>query len=76
MDSPPTYPDGLTPAVIDALITEVDAVVRPVRRVPPLFADRDAVLRRERRRTNRALARMARSVPLVASIAADENEAA
>lgn len=66
MDSPPVYPDGLTPAVIDALVAEVDAVVRPVRRVPLLFADREAVLRRERRRTNRALTRMARSLPLVA----------
>lgn len=66
MNSPPNYPDGLTQAVIDALLTEVDAAVRPVRRMPPLFADRDAALRRERRYTNRALARMARSIPVAA----------
>jgi hypothetical protein len=73
-------PDGLTEQVIDALLREVNAavagpratstlqagtVVRPVRGVPPLFADRDAALRRERRRANRALARVARSLPLV-----------
>ncbi|MGH3916288.1 MAG: hypothetical protein ACRDTC_23200 [Pseudonocardiaceae bacterium] len=76
MDSPPSYPDGLSPAVIDALITEVDAMVRPVRRVPPLFADRDAVLRRERRHTHRALARVVRSVPLAVPTVADRGEAA
>lgn len=76
MDSPPNYPDGLTRPVIDALIAEVDAVVRPVGRVPPLFADRDAALRRERRRANRALARVARSLPLVVPVVADGGEAA
>jgi hypothetical protein len=72
MNSPPNYPDGLTQAVIDDLLAEVDAAVRPVRRMPPLFADRDAVLRRERRYANRVLARVARSVP----VAADDEEAA
>ena len=76
MDSPPNYPDGLTRAVIDALIADVDAVSRPVRGVPPLFADRDATLRRERRRAHRALARMARSVPLVAPVVTDGEQAA
>jgi hypothetical protein len=66
MNGPPNYPDGLTQAVIDALLTEVDAVARPVRRMPPLFADRDAALRRERRYANRALARVARSMPVAA----------
>jgi hypothetical protein len=76
MNSPPNYPDGLTQAVIDALVTEVDALARPVHRVPPLFADRDAVLRRERRRTHRALARVARSLPLVVPVVADGEQAA
>jgi hypothetical protein len=38
VDSPSNYPDGLTQAVIDALVAEIDATVQPVRRVPPLFA--------------------------------------
>jgi hypothetical protein len=76
MDGPPYYPDGLTPAVIDALITEADAATRPVRPVPPLFADRDAALRREHRQTHRALARMARSSPLPAPVAANGEKAA
>jgi hypothetical protein len=76
MDGPSNYPDGLTRAVIDALIMEADAVALPVRRVPPLFADRDAALRRERRQTNRALARMAKSLALSAPVAADSAEAA
>ncbi|MGH3809507.1 MAG: hypothetical protein ACRDRU_23340, partial [Pseudonocardiaceae bacterium] len=75
-DSPPNYPDGLTQALIDALVAEVDAAVHPVRRVPPLFADRDAVLRRERRRANRALARAARLLPPVVLAVADGVEAA
>jgi hypothetical protein len=66
MNSPPNYPDGLTQAVIDALVTEVDALARPVHRVPPLFADRDTALRRERRHAHRALARVSRTVPVVA----------
>lgn len=76
MESPQNYPDGLTLVVIDALVAEVDAVVRPVRRVPALFADRDEVLRRERRRAHRALARMTRSLPLVVPVASDGGEAA
>jgi len=76
MESPQNYPDGLTVAVIDALVAEVDAVVRPVRGVPPLFADRDEVLRRERRRAHRALARVARSLPLGEPVGADGGEAA
>lgn len=76
MDSPPNYPDGLTQALIDALVTEADAAARPVRRVPPLFADRDTVLRRERRRANRALARAARSLPPVVLAVADGAQAA
>lgn len=76
MESPQNYPDGLTLAVIDVLIAEVDAVARPVRRVPPLFADRDEALRRERRRAHHALARVARSLPLVEPVAADGGEAA
>ena len=70
MDSPPNYPDGLTQALIEALITEVDAAVQPVRQVPPLFADRDVALRRERRHAHRALTRAARSVPLAAPVVA------
>lgn len=73
MKVPQNYPDGLTLAVIEALVAEVAAVTRPVHRVPPLFADRDAVLRRERRRAHRALARVARSLP---SVTADVGEAA
>ncbi len=76
MNSPPNYPDGLTQVVINALVAEVDAVVRPVRGMPALFADRDAVLRREHRRANRALARAARSLPLVAPVLADGEQAA
>ncbi|MGH3719653.1 MAG: hypothetical protein ACRDRI_12620 [Pseudonocardiaceae bacterium] len=76
MDSPPNHPDGLTRAVIDALVTEVGAVVRPDRRVPPLFADRDAALRRERRRANRASARAARSSPPLMPVTANGGEAA
>jgi hypothetical protein len=71
MNSPPNYPDGLSPAVIDALVAEVDAAVRPVRRVPPLFADRDAALHRERLRANRAAAHTARSSPTVVPVMAD-----
>ena len=62
MNSPPNYPDGLTRAVIDTLLAEVDALVRPVHRVPPLFADRDAALRRERRHAHRPMARATRAV--------------
>ena len=76
MDSPPNYPDGLTQAVIEALIREVGAVARPERRVPPLFADRDAALSRERRRANRASARMARLSPPVMPVAANVEDAA
>ncbi|MBV8541922.1 MAG: hypothetical protein JO063_07810 [Pseudonocardiales bacterium] len=76
MDSPPNYPDGLTRTVIDALVTEVAAVTRPDRRMPSLFADRDAALRHERRRANRASARMARSSPPVMPVAADGEEVA
>jgi hypothetical protein len=76
MNSPPNYPDGLTPAVIDALVTEVGAAVRPDHRVPPLFTDRDAALRRERHRANRASARVARSLPPVTPVAANGEEAA
>jgi hypothetical protein len=72
MNSPPDYPDGLTRAVIDALVAEVDALARPVHRVPPLFADRDAALRRERRHAHRALARVTRAV----LVAAEGEEAA
>ncbi|MGH3827100.1 MAG: hypothetical protein ACRDQX_07995 [Pseudonocardiaceae bacterium] len=68
MDSPPNYPDGLTRAVIDALLTEAHAGVRPDRRVPPLFADRDAALRRERQRSRRASARsLAPAMPVAAN---------
>ena len=45
MDSPPNYPDDLARAVIDALVADVDTASRPVRGVPPLFADREAALR-------------------------------
>jgi hypothetical protein len=76
MEGPPNYPDGLTRAVIDALIMEADAVAQPVRRVPPLFADRDAALRREHRQTHRALARIARPAPLPAPVTANGEKAA
>lgn len=60
-DRPTNYPDGLSPAVVEALIGELDSA-RPRRSVvPSLFVDRDAVLRSERRRTNRALKRVART---------------
>jgi hypothetical protein len=71
MGSPPNYPDGLTQAIIDALIAEVDAVAQPVRRVPPLFADRDAAWRRECRNVHRAFARVTRSLPLVVPVVTD-----
>jgi hypothetical protein len=76
MDSPPNYPDGLTRAVIDALVTEAAKTAQPVYGMPPLFADRDAVLQREHRRAHRALARMARSLPLAAPVAAQGEQAA
>ena len=76
MDSQPNYPDGLTRAVIDALVTEVHAGVRPDRRVPPLFADRDAALRCERQRSHRASAHVARSLPPALPVAANGEEAA
>jgi hypothetical protein len=76
MYSPPHYPDGLTQALIDALLTEVDAAERPVRQVPPLFADRDAAFRRARRQMNRASARVARSSPFLMPVVADGEEAA
>jgi hypothetical protein len=76
MHSPPNYPDGLTQALIDALLTEVDAAERPVRQVPPLFADRDAASRRARRQMNRAAAQVTRSSPLIAPVVAADEEAA
>jgi hypothetical protein len=76
MDSPPSYPDGLTRDIIDALVAEVDAAVHPVRGVPLLFADRDAALRREHCRADHALERVARSLPPVSPVAADGEQAA
>ena len=76
MDSPPNYPDGLTRAVIDALVAEVGGAVRPDRRVPPLFADRDTASRRACRQMNRAAARVARSSPLLVPVLAASEEAA
>jgi hypothetical protein len=76
MHSPPHYPDGLTQALIDALLAEVDATTRPVRQVPPLFADRDAASRRARRQMNRASARVARSSPVIVPVVADGEQAA
>ncbi len=54
------YPDGLTESQIDALIAETSGPAGLVRRVPSLFADREADMQRERRRSNRAGARAAR----------------
>ena len=62
MDSPPNYPDGLTRAVIDALVTEAAKAAQPVYGMPPLFADRDAALQREHRRAHRTVARTALSL--------------
>jgi hypothetical protein len=76
MEIPHNYPDGLTLAVIEALVAEVDAVARPVHRVPRPFADRDAALRRERRRASRALTRVVRSLPPLTPSTAEGGEAA
>jgi hypothetical protein len=76
MHSPPNYPDGLTQAVIETLLAEVDATARPVRQVPPLFADRDAESRRAHRQMNRASARVTRSSPLIVPVLADGEQAA
>lgn len=76
MDSPSNYPDGLTQALIDALVTEVDALVRPVHRMPPLFADRDAAVQREHRRVSRAMTRVAHPSPPVIPVVANAQEAA
>jgi hypothetical protein len=76
MDSPPNYPDGLTRAVIDALVTEAAKAAQPVYGVPPLFADRDAVLQREHRRAHRASARTVRSLPLAVPVAPQGEQAA
>ena len=76
MHSPPHYPDGLTQALIDALLAEVHATARPVRQVPPLFADRDTASRRACRQMNRAAARVARSSPLLVPVLAASEEAA
>lgn len=76
MHSPPNYPDGLTQALIDALLTEVDETARTVHQVPPLFADRAAALRRACRQMNRASARVTRSSPLIAPVLADGEQAA
>lgn len=67
MDNPPNhYPDGLTQTALDALMAEVFSQVIPVVRPMPPFADREAELRRERRRANRAMARAARMATVVA----------
>ncbi|SDD68509.1 hypothetical protein [Actinokineospora iranica] len=71
------FPDGLTESLVDVLIAETLERVEPVGQVPPLFADRDAEIRRERRRASRAAARVVRVLPLVARVAAAvESEAA
>ncbi|GAA2980467.1 hypothetical protein GCM10010483_25760 [Actinokineospora diospyrosa] len=61
MDHSAHFPDGLSEAVVDALVEEVDRHVVPTRYVPPLYVDREAALRRQRRQQQRVLARVSRT---------------
>ncbi|GGS61349.1 hypothetical protein [Actinokineospora fastidiosa] len=58
----PHYPDGLTEEVIDRLLAEVDASVKPVRRPTSPFALRPLDLRRERRQVTRNAVRIVREL--------------
>jgi hypothetical protein len=70
--NPNHFPDGLTESLIDALIAESYAAVQPVRRPSPFALPEDT--RRERRETNRTLAKVAR-LPLPRVPLADERAA-
>jgi hypothetical protein len=74
--SPSYHPDGLTEAMIDDLIEEVFAEVKPRTQPIHLQADDVAAARRVRRLKNRASRELLRSTPLITEAASFEGEAA
>jgi hypothetical protein len=74
--NPSYHPDGLTEAMIDDLIEEVFAEVKPRTQPIHLQADDVAAARRVRRLKNRASRELLRSTPLITEAASFDGEAA
>lgn len=74
--NPSYHPDGLTEAMIDDLIEEVFAEVKPRTQPIHLQADDVAAARRIRRLKNRASRELLRSTPLITEAASFDGEAA
>jgi hypothetical protein len=74
--NPSYHPDGLTEAMIDALIEEVFAEVKPRTQPIHLQADDVAAARRVRRLKNRASRELLRSTQLITGTASFDGEAA
>jgi hypothetical protein len=74
--NPSYHPDGLTEAMIDDLIQEVFAEVKPRTQPIHLQADDVAAARRVRRLKNRASRELLRSTQLITEAASFDGEAA
>jgi hypothetical protein len=57
------YPDGLTAAAIDALLSEMEGHQSTAVRLTSALLDGSAVLRRERREARRAIGAVVRALP-------------
>ncbi len=77
MDAALSYPDGLSEAVVDAWLAEMNSAVVPVRRPSAALLDGSALERRERREARRAMSAVVRVLPSLCSVlAVVESEAA
>jgi len=71
------YPDGLTECAVDALISEVDAVLAASPVATSALLDGTAADRRDRRMSRQAVASVVRALPVARPVCGpDEGEAA